>query len=128
MKTGPQNSDFRTALAQATDYGADLWQMTFDVFESTVALRHFAGTHCGSAFRGLQSLAEAAKIAWPQMTDEEQAAFRDRLTAVLAAGDFHFVIVAQRFTQSMMTTVGLPQQGRCWPGPVLPGRTRAVRG
>lgn len=105
MKTGPQNSDFRAALAQATDYGADLWQMTFDVFESTVAVRHFAGTHCDSSFRGLQSLAEAAKVAWPQMTDEEQAAFRDRLTAVLAAGDFHFVIVAQRFTQSMMTTV-----------------------
>src|SRR5262245_11370078 len=36
MKTGPQNSDFRAALAQATDYGADLWQMTFDIFEATV--------------------------------------------------------------------------------------------
>lgn len=106
MKTGPQNSDFRAALAQATDYGADLWQMTFDVFEATVAVRHFASTHCGPAFRGLRSLAEAAKIAWPQMTDEEEAAFRDRLTSVLAAGEFHFVIVAQRFTQSMMTTVG----------------------
>jgi hypothetical protein len=106
MKTGPQNSDFRAALAQATDYGADLWQMTFEVFEATVAVRHFASVHCGSAFRGLQSVAEAAKIAWPQMTDEDQATFRDRLTAVLAAGEFHFVIVAQRFTPSMMTTVG----------------------
>jgi hypothetical protein len=67
MKTGPQNSDFRAALAQATDYGADLWQMTFDVFEATVTLRHFASTHCGPAFRGLQSLAAAAKIAWPQI-------------------------------------------------------------
>jgi len=106
MKTGPQNSDFRAALAQATDYGADLWQMTFEVFESTVAIRHFASTHCSSVFRGVQSLTQAAKIAWLDMTDEEQATFRDRLTSVLAAGDFHFVIVAQHFTQSMMTTVG----------------------
>lgn len=105
MKTGPQNSDFRAALAQVTDYGADLWQMTFDIFEATVAVRHFASTHCGYAFRGLQSLAEAAKIAWPEMSDEDRATFRERVTSVLAAGDFYFVIVAQRFTPSMMTTV-----------------------
>jgi RecB family endonuclease NucS len=30
MKTGPQNSDFRAALAQATDYGADLLHVTHD--------------------------------------------------------------------------------------------------
>ncbi len=106
MKTGPQNSDFRSALAQATDYGADLWQMTFDVFEATVAVRHFASANCDSAFKGLQSLAEAAKIAWPGMSEEELATFRDRLTSVLTAGEFRFVIVAQRFTQSMITTVG----------------------
>jgi hypothetical protein len=104
MKTGPQNPDFRAALAQVTDYGADLWQVTFDVFEATVAVRYFAGASCGAGFRGLTSLAEAAKIAWPAMTDAEHAAFRDRLISVLASGAFSFVIVAQRFTQSMMTT------------------------
>jgi hypothetical protein len=110
MKTGPQNSDFRAALAQATDYGADLWQMTYDIFEATVAIRHFASAHCGPDFRNLQTLTEAARVAWPRMADEDMAAFRDRLTAVLAAGEFCFVIVAQRFTQSMMTTVGYLNQ------------------
>ena len=27
FKTGPQNSDFRSALAQLLDYGSDLWGM-----------------------------------------------------------------------------------------------------
>jgi hypothetical protein len=104
MKTGPQNPDFRGALAQATDYGADLWQMTPDVFEATVAARYFASPHCGPRFKGLTSLAEAAKIAWPDMTDADYTAMYDRLTRVLTTGAFHFVIVAQRFTQAMMTT------------------------
>ena len=42
FKTGPQNSDFRAALAQLLDYGADLWQMTFEEFEQAVAVRNFA--------------------------------------------------------------------------------------
>src|SRR6185437_1326596 len=95
---------FRVALAQATDYGADLWEMTPEVFEATVAVRYFASAHCGPAFTGLTSLAEAAKVAWPSMTDTEQAAFHSRLAEVLATGTFNFVIVAQRFTQSMMAT------------------------
>jgi hypothetical protein len=104
MKTGPQNPDFRGALAQATDYGADLWQMTPDVFEATVAARYFASAHCAPRFKGLTSLAEAAKIAWPDMNDADYTALYDRLTRVLATGAFHFVIVAQHFTQPMMTT------------------------
>jgi hypothetical protein len=104
MKTGPQNSDFRAALAQATDYGADLWQMTPDVFEATVAARYFASAYCGPSYKGITSLAEAAKAAWPTMTDEDHAAFHDRFASVLASGEFNFVIVAQRFTESMMAT------------------------
>lgn len=46
LKTGPQNSEFRAALAQAVDYGADLWGMSLEEFESTVAVRYFRGTHC----------------------------------------------------------------------------------
>lgn len=105
MKTGPQNPDFRAALAQATDYGADLWRMTLEVFEATVALRYFASDHCAPGFRNTTSLAYAAKTAWPTMTDEELAAFQDRLASVLASGNFNFVIVAQRFTEPMITTV-----------------------
>jgi hypothetical protein len=104
MKTGPQNSDFRAALAQATDYGADLWQMTPDVFEATVAVRYFASSHCGTGFRGLTTLADAAKVVWPDMTNDDYTAFYDRLNRVLATGAFNFVIVAQLFTQTMITT------------------------
>ena len=39
FKTGPQNPDFRAALAQAIDYGSDLWGMTYDEFEATVVRR-----------------------------------------------------------------------------------------
>jgi hypothetical protein len=104
MKTGPQNSDFRAAIAQAVDYGADLWQMTFEVFESTVAARYFAGPHCHPQFKGLTSVASAAEIAWPEMTTDQYAAFQQRLSSVLATGMFNFVVVAQRFTPSMLTT------------------------
>ena len=104
MKTGPQNADFRGAIAQVTDYGADLWQMTYEVFESAVAARYFSGPHCLPAFKGATSLAAAAKTAWPDLTDEGLAAFRQRLTALLESGNFNYVVVAQRFTASMMTT------------------------
>ena len=30
FKTGPQNADFRAALAQLLDYGADLWSLSYD--------------------------------------------------------------------------------------------------
>jgi RecB family endonuclease NucS len=40
FKTGPQNSDFRHVLAQLLDYGSDLWQMSYEEFESTVAKRY----------------------------------------------------------------------------------------
>src|SRR5690348_134015 len=42
FKTGPQNPDFRHALAQLLDYGSDLWRLSYDEFENTVATRYFA--------------------------------------------------------------------------------------
>ena len=42
FKTGPQNPDFRGALAHLLDYGSDLWGMSIDDFERTVALRYFS--------------------------------------------------------------------------------------
>ncbi len=46
FKTGPQNPDFRAAVAQAIDYGADLWGMSFDEFEEAVAVRYFNSQYC----------------------------------------------------------------------------------
>jgi len=51
FKTGPQNPDFRHALAQAVDYGADLWGMTPDEFDATVATGATTGGS-GSGFTG----------------------------------------------------------------------------
>src|SRR5688572_20661422 len=38
FKTGPQNSDFRHAVAQLLDYGAHIWRQTFSEFEQAVAV------------------------------------------------------------------------------------------
>src|SRR3970040_2143989 len=34
FKTGPQNTDFRSALAQLLDYGSDIWSMSYEDFEA----------------------------------------------------------------------------------------------
>src|SRR3954447_1950286 len=65
FKTGPQNSDFRHALAQLLDYGADLWRMTVDEFEKTVAVRYFTGNQCqDKRLHGKQSLDLAIGAVW----------------------------------------------------------------
>lgn len=75
FKTGPQNSDFRHALAQMVDYGSHLWEMDPDDFETTVARRYFATAHAGQASKRIESIAAAAISTWPDLTDEELAAF-----------------------------------------------------
>ena len=62
LKTGPQNADFRKVLAQLIDYGADLWRMSYEEFESAVALRYFASAYAaGDTVSSKQSRAEAAR-------------------------------------------------------------------
>ena len=46
FKTGPQNSDFRKSVAQLLDYGAGLWSLEFEEFESGVAKSYFQSQHC----------------------------------------------------------------------------------
>src|SRR6266550_561859 len=46
FKTGPQNPDFRHALAQLIDYGSDLWGMTFEDFDRGVVQRYLGGPYC----------------------------------------------------------------------------------
>ena len=67
FKTGPQNPDFRGALAQVLDYGADLWQMTLEDFDRKVAQRFFASAQAaGSAFEECTSLTRPSS--WPGRT------------------------------------------------------------
>jgi hypothetical protein len=66
FKTGPQNSDFRRVLAQLLDYGSDLWQMSYEQFESTVASRYFSSDHCRDPrLRGkLRSMKQLLRSGW----------------------------------------------------------------
>lgn len=107
FKTGPQNPDFRHALAQLVDYGAGLWLMSFEIFEQSVAARYFNGPHCppASAAKGLDSLQEAASKTWSGLTTHELEQFREGVVDSLARGAFHFVVVAQRFTPAMERSV-----------------------
>lgn len=106
FKTGPQNSDFRAALAQLLDYGADVWQMTLEEFEQAVAIRYFASDRCRDRLvKGKRSLVEAARATWDGIGDDELAALRERLTRQLSEGSMHYVLVAQRFTPTMVTTM-----------------------
>jgi hypothetical protein len=118
FKTGPQNSDFRHALAQMVDYGSHLWEMDPDNFETTVARRYFATAHCDQTSNRLDSIAAAATAMWPGLTDDELAAFTDGWHAVLASGGFHFVLVAQRFTPTITRTMQymnqISQPARFW--------------
>jgi hypothetical protein len=107
FKTGPQNPDFRHSLAQLLDYGSDLWGMSYDEFESTVARTYFTGQRCppNSPTYRAASLIEAAAATWPELTDEELSALQDRLRGQLDRGGFHYVVVAQRFVPTMEQTL-----------------------
>lgn len=108
FKTGPQNADFRAALAQLLDYGADLWQMSYEDFEATVARRYFESEHCNDArVRGKPSIIEAAKATWNDSPESEQEEIdlRQRLSEQLSSGDFHYLVVAQRFTSTIERTI-----------------------
>jgi len=104
FKTGPKNPDFRHALAQAIDYGADIWQMDLSTFEASVALSYFKSAHCpiDAPAKQATSLVAAADATWPDWSDEERTQFLARVTKALETGAFHFAVVAQRFTPPMI--------------------------
>ena len=106
FKTGPQNSDFRSALAQLLDYGSDLWGMDLERFEHAVASRYFASDHCTDPqFQGVTSLRAAATIAWPEMGDDQWAAAAQTLSQRLTTGRVEYVFAAQRFTEPSARTI-----------------------
>jgi|SRR5581483_5454252 len=106
FKTGPQNTDFRQVVAQLLDYGSDLWEMSYEVFESTVAQRFFSSEKCqDSRLRDKQTLSAAAVATWPNFSDDEATQLRERLTQALATGGFHYMVVAQRFTRPPLRTI-----------------------
>jgi hypothetical protein len=106
FKTGPRNPDFRQVLAQLLDYGSDLWRLSYDELESTVAARYFAGPHCqDEPLRDAPSLLEAARVTCPDLSEEEATVLEERLSAQLATGGFHYVVAAQRFAPTVERTL-----------------------
>lgn len=105
FKTGPQNPDFRHALAQLIDYGSDLWRLTVEDFDRGIVQRYLAGGHVVAAFRSAETLAEAIALTDWALTSEEHEALIGRLSEVLSTGDFHYVVAAQRFTPAMQTSL-----------------------
>ena len=106
FKTGPQNSDFRHSLAQLLHYGSDLWHMTYEVFESTVAVRYFGHSNCNDPrVKGKTSLGEAVKSTWPELSEEEMSHFKNHLSRQLEGGGFNYVLVASSFTETVTRTL-----------------------
>jgi hypothetical protein len=103
FKTGPQNPDFRSCLAQLLDYGSGLWGMSLEEFEERVARHYFAGAHSGTV-AAAPSLDDVVRDAWGDTT-EDAVDWRERLEAQLRDGSFHYIAVAQRFTPPVLQTI-----------------------
>lgn len=105
FKTGPQNPDFRHALAQLIDYGSDLWQMGLEDFDRGVIQRYLSSNHNAQHAVMATNLHDAiAGTNWG-LEDEELESLIIRLTEVLSTGDFHYVVAAQRFTSTMQNSL-----------------------
>ena len=105
FKTGPQNPDFRHALAQLIDYGSDLWRLNLEDFDRGVVQRYLTSPHCVPLLKGANDLRAAiARTAWKLSGDDEERLY-DRLARVLTTGDFIYVVAAQRFTAAMTTSL-----------------------
>jgi hypothetical protein len=100
MKRGPENSDFRRALAQLVDYGSDLWRRSLDRFEHEIVVPFLASQHCHGAAKGARSLDEAIRLAWPEAEVEPRDVLAN-LAATLERGDFTFLLAAQTLTPNM---------------------------
>ena len=105
FKTGPQNPDFRSALAQLIDYGSDLWKQSVSDFDQGVVQRFIGSPHCEPKFKIASSLRQLVDLTTWNLAEEEWAQLENRLSDVLATGDFDFVVAAQRFTQPMTASL-----------------------
>lgn len=105
FKTGPKNPDFRHALAQVIDYGSDIWRLSdWEEFDQGLVRRYLNGPRVDAAYKGCDGLQAAATKAW-SLDDQQWQALIGRLDNVLATGDFHFVVAAQRFSDAMKSSV-----------------------
>ena len=106
FKTGPNNPDFRAALAQLVDYGSDLWKLDWESFERDVPLAYFKSNHCrDQKLASCDTLSEALAHNWEGLDDEDLDKLQNNLEQQLNSGRFHYVLLAQRFTESILRTI-----------------------
>ncbi|UAL31139.1 hypothetical protein K8W59_06620 [Nocardioides rotundus] len=104
FKTGPQNTDFRHALAQVIDYGSDIWKLgDWTTFDEGIVHPYLKTQHDAGKLIDCDDLESAASSAWG-LTQDEWDSLTVRLDQVINRGDFHFVVAAQRFIDSMKVT------------------------
>lgn len=97
LKKGPENSDFRHALAQLIDYGSQLWKKNLKEFNDLVK-QYFDSEQCKDSNYKNKDLCRAMKTRWEGI---DQKKVLDKLTQQLNDGDITYVLAAQRFTSSM---------------------------
>lgn len=103
VKKGTENPDSRRVVAQLLDYGAHLWGMSYEDFESRIALPYLRQRRGqGNAPSSLIEAA-AASFAFDEETSSEQ--FRLSLTAHLAAGTFVYVVAARTLSPTLGTVL-----------------------
>jgi hypothetical protein len=105
FKTGPQNPDFRHALAQLIDYGSDLWRLSVEEFDRGVVQRYLSSGRAEESQRGHASLVDAVASSGWNLEEEQTESLFGRLGEVLATGDFTYVVAAQRFTTAMQASL-----------------------
>lgn len=111
FKTGPQNTDFRHVLAQLLDYGSALHGLSLEAFEQRLLGVMYAPAKSNAVSDGNQDGAHPQRPlaslgdAFTGQTLDPTTPWRDTLTKQLEEGTFHYVVVAQRFTDQMLRTL-----------------------
>jgi hypothetical protein len=101
FKKGIENPDSRHVVAQMLDYGAHLWKMSFDDFETTIALPYLQ-KHWKSSSPVPSSLREAALLTFDLESNEGGVEkFASELTRHLSDGSFLYIVVARTFPSGL---------------------------
>ena len=115
VKRGKEG-DARRAIAQALDYGSDIWHETREglksgreavsVFEETLALPYFSGSRYPDSDRP-RSLREAAERLWSTAGESTEwwEAFQANLESTLISGKYTYVVFAPEIPENVRTTV-----------------------
>lgn len=117
VKRGKEG-DARRAIAQALDYGSDIWHETREAirtnrqaiaaFEETVAPPYFSGPRYPEKERP-QSLREAARGLWESTTESGEPDWWDdferALESTLISGRYSYIVFAPGIPENVRTTI-----------------------